>query len=49
MYPLRPDSQKKIIRYRLPSGPESVKFEVCFKKFLGNLDVQMSLTLLLSD
>ena len=32
----------------MPSGPELAKFEVCFKKFLGNLDVQMSLTLLLS-
>ena len=48
MYPSRTDSQKKIIRYRLPSGPELAKSEVCFKNFLGNLDVQMSLTLLLS-
>ena len=39
---------EKIIRYRLPSGPERAKSEVCFKTFVGNLDVQMSLTLLLS-
>ena len=48
MYPLRSDSKKKIIRYRLPSGRELVKSEVCLKIFLGNFDVQMSLTLLLS-
>ena len=47
MYPLRLDSQK-IIRYRLPIGPELAKSEVCFKIFLETLDVQMSITLLLS-
>ena len=48
MYPLRPDSQRKNIKYRFPSGPELAKSEVCFKNLVGNLNVQISLTLLLS-